>query len=242
MSNTKSKTEIFEELSPKYFYDVSPEAAVKFLNSKGFDITTLDEITEDMVTSLYEAGVDLLKFARLNGLHNKPIPKVSTDKEKFPYIKSEFNHAYSDTKIIAKKKYENKTECFEVVVKEEGCRLVRGIDKFTNKLTRLQLKFIGCDEDTYISWQTKCIEKYKLIYHKYSDIITGIVVFSDRSIDLKEAYECIEKKSLHKYDILVEVYPDENYDITYYEELLNRNRYFKIIKSIKYDEILFKKN
>ena len=84
MSNTKSKTEIFEELSPKYFYDVSPKATVKFLNSEGYNITTLDELDDNAIAFLCNNKLGLYKFALERRLHNKPLQKVSPGEEQLP--------------------------------------------------------------------------------------------------------------------------------------------------------------
>ena len=217
MANTKTKTEIFEELSPKYFYDVSPEAAVKFLNSQGFDITTLEEMTDNMVDILRKKGTQILLFARLNGLHNKPLPKVSPDEEKLRFDDSYqlYFKRFDSEEEYVKSKLEEGVRSFEVITKKRY-RFYRGINKLLDddnlREIGIKFKFIGCDEDSYFYHVDEEVEKYKfnLISHRY---------------DTKYLY-------VNKVELLVEVYPDEDYDRTYYDGLLNRHRYFKIVKAI----------
>lgn len=220
MSNTKSKTEIFEELSPKYFYDVSPEAAVKFLNSQGFDITTLEEMTDNMVDILRKSsikGSPLFLFARLNDLHNKPLPKVSPDEEKLRFDDDYqicFTTFDSEREYV-KRKLEEGVRSFEVITKKRY-RFYRGINKLLDddnlREIGIKFKFIGCDEDSYFYHVDEEVTKYKfnLISHRF---------------DTKYSH-------VDKVELLVEVYPDENYDIISYDRLLNRHRYFKIVKAI----------
>lgn len=217
MSNTKSKTEIFEELSPKYFYDVSADAAVKFLNSQGFDITTLDEMTDDMVDILRKSsmkGSPLLLFARLNDLHNKPIPKVSPDEEKLSFD-DDYCYKGGEAEEYARRKMKEEIKFFEVITKTRY-RFYRGINKLLDddylREIGIKFKFIGCDEDSYFYHVYEEVTKYEfnLISHRY---------------DTKYLY-------VDKVELLVEVYPDEDYDRTYYDRLLNRHRHFKIVKAI----------
>ena len=220
MANTKTKTEIFEELSPKYFYDVSAEAAVKFLNSQGFDITTLEEMTDNMVDILRKSsikGSPLFLFARLNDLHNKPLPKVSPDEEKLRFDDSYqiYFTTFDSEREYVKRKLEEGVRSFEVITKKRY-RFYRGINKLLDddnlREIGIKFKFIGCDEDSYFCDVYEQLTKYKLSF------ISGRY---ERDISTVE-----------KVELLVEVYPDEDYDRTYYDGLLNRHRYFNIVKAI----------
>lgn len=223
MANTKTKTEIFEELSPKYFWDVSAEAAVKFLNSQGFDITTLEEMTDNMVDILRKSsmkGSPLLLFARLNGLHNKPLPKVSPDEEKLRFDDSyqPYFTSFASEEEYKKRKLEEGVRSFEVITKKRY-RFYRGINKLLddNDLREIgiKFKFIGCDEDSYFCDVYEQVTQYTYTLSLYKDYYNTDISSSVKTLEL-----------------LVEVYPDENYDRTYYDGLLNRHRYFKIVKAI----------
>lgn len=239
MSNTKSKTEIFEELSPKYFYDVSAEAAVKFLNSQGFDITTLEEMTDDMVETLYNIKDGLLKFARKNGLHNKPLPKVSPDEEKLRDLtKSLFS--YDELKSIFKKEYEGHKYINFNLHSGTNYEFIRGLDFFFKDGVSpigIKFKFMGCDEDSYFCIVSKLIEYYLLFERPYDRSVTSssppTEIFNDK-LKGRVFYEYTgSRKEPYAYSLLVEVYFDENYDITSYDDILRRDRFFKIIKTIE---------
>ena len=173
-------------------------------------------MTDDMVQSLYNKRPDLLKFARANGLHNKPLPKVSPDEEKLRFDDSYqlYFTGFAEEEYV-KRKLEEGVRSFEVITRKRY-RFYRGINKLLDDdhLLRvgIQFKFMGCDEDSYFREVYEQLTKYKF------SLISG-------------RHER-DSSTVEKVELLVEVYPDENYDVNYYDEFLIRFRYFKIVKAI----------
>lgn len=212
---------MFNKVSHEFLYDVSKEAVIKYLNDNGHKIRNLNDMNDEMISFLWPNRLHLYSFARENGLHNKPVTKFSPDEEGLP--------TYGNL---------NQTNRQE--------KVVRGINNLNNARVKMYFLLKGCNDNTYFHVGTydKCTDDNVPFYK--GCVFEELIEVHIDEVDLKN--QAMYTSIRFKYGISYQdadgsflaaknyYFADVNNYFMYYDERLNRYRFFnKTGNTIKWE-------